>query len=804
MTELLAWLMGMSTLPIGRPEEIRIHFLHVPQVYAAPFFLCSFAIVSGFSFWIYLKRRQLLGKRRWVLMFCRIIGLMVIIFLLCGPILRVVFHNTSQCALAFLLDNSKSMTLVDKRLSEESIQRSAKALGLTRSVEEKPTGEDRGKAINTNRIDIVKAIVGDYRKGLLRDFDRFSIKTYDFGSSLKSGPDKLDDSLSEWISQLDADEPETKFGMALEGVMEDLRGKALAGIVVLSDFSHNSGKNPSTILEKAGKRHIPVYLIGIGEPDTKDLQISFLAMRDVLFLEDPAPVTVKIRHWGYAGREIVLVVRDEEGEVARREVVLNKIGEQTETIKVISRTSGKFTYTVEVTPFADELSVENNSKKKDVLVIDERIRILWVETSPRWEYRFAKNLIRRDEKRFDAKVLLFESDPEVRGEKGLFLGEFPKTRKDLFGYHLVVIGDIEPARLSEEEMKMIHAYVSEEGGALIFLAGGTFGLHGWRGTPLEEVIPVTIPDEAKVASFEDEIANPVLQPLRAHVTESGIRHSLMFVSDDKEEQKEAWEEFLLIYRSVGAGKANPGALVLLETAEEEEPEPLIVYSRYGSGTVVYMGTDELWRWRYRPGPVAHDRFWGTMLQQTALARLLGESRRITLMLSKKELGVGEEQVITARVLGEDYMPSTDKTVTVAVALEREDGDDPEMSEIVLNSIGEGGLYERKYFPGRVGRHTISLTADEEKVSVVFRAVPPQLEYENPALDKERMAEWAKLAGGNVYDPWDLSNLSDEVVAKAKAARVRVEDELWDAPFWAFLFVIFAGTEWFIRKWNNLA
>jgi hypothetical protein len=55
----------------------------------------------------------------------------------------------------------------------------------------------------------------------------------------------------------------------------------------------------------------------------------------------------------------------------------------------------------------------------------------------------------------------------------------------------------------------------------------------------------------------------------------------------------------------------------------------------------------------------------------------------------------------------------------------------------------------------------------------------------------------------VYDPWNLKDLPAEITAKARVAVVRFEDELWDAPLWAFLFILFAGTEWFMRKRENL-
>ena len=486
----------------------------------------------------------------------------------------------------------------------------------------------------------------------------------------------------------------------------------------------------------------------------------------------------------------------------RKNVILNDSGEQTETIVIKPERKGKHLYKVRISPLAEELVQENNVKQKLVKVIDEKIRVLWVETAPRWEYRYAKNLMIRDKKRFEPGVLLYESEMELREASELFIKRFPREKKDLFPYHLIVLGDIGSANFSADQMNMLKKYVEEEGGALVFLPGRRFGPAQWDDTPLGKVLPVTpAVEKADAMKKEDEFFKPLKTAYKAEMTDIGKKHPLMFISGEQKETREAWEKYLVIYSVMKIKKSKPGAQVLLET-KEAKPVPLIVYSRYGSGTVVYIGIEELWRWRYRPGPVTHDRYWGSLLEQMALARLLGESRRITLQVSREELGVGERQTINARVLGDNYQPAVEDTLEVVIEGDETAGMEKRITE--LRSIGKGtGLYEGKYTPGRKGRYSVTLEYSGDRASVPFRVVEPQIEYENPALDRKLLEEWAGKAGGNVYDPWDLSGLADEISAKEKQSLIRTEDELWDAPLWMFLFIVFAGTEWFVRKRKNL-
>jgi hypothetical protein len=796
MKEFLGWLMGLPTFPDGAIETIRLRFLFLPEGYGVAVCLAFSIAALGFAFWIYLKRRRVLGRRRWGLMALRVTALCLLFALLLGPHVEVVCTDTTRSTVAILVDDSQSMTIVDKRPTAEAVERTAKALGLAPSV------PDRQKqAREATRLSVLRAALGGDAQGLVADLNRtFAVKMYRFGRNAIAGPASTR-GLGEWLAGCKGTEEATQLGSGLASVLEDLRGQAVAGVVVLSDGSSNGGTDPGEVLARAGKRAIPVYFVGLGEADARDVQVSYVAMRDIMFLDDPAPVSVKLRHWGCAGRRVRLSVSDGTAEVASSEVELTEAGESTELLTIKPQRKGTLTYTVKAEPMDGELILDNNEKRKDVRVVDEKIKVLWVETVPRWEYRYAKNLLKRDQMRFDAKIMLFEADAQIRDKEGLFLERFPEKDSELFSYHLVVIGDIEAARLSESDMKRLRQYVSKEGGSVVFLAGSVFGPGVWNRTPLEDLLPV-VAQPIGSQHWRTEVTAPVVRPLRVRRTVLGERHPFLAITDDREVTRSAWEKYLLLYNRIPVEKAKPGAQVLLETVEEV-PRPVVVSSRFGSGTVLYIGSDELWRWRYRPGPLTHDRFWGNVLQQTALARLLGESRRVTLQIEREEVGVGDAQTLTARVLTEGYQPALDESMEVMVGLE-EQGRVTERTQVRLASLGGGmGLYEGKFLPNRAGRYSAELVYGKEKGTAVFRASPPQIEFENPALDREKLLAWARLTGGNVYDPSDLAGLPEELKNKARAAVIRVEDELWDAPLWAFLFVLLAGAEWYWRKRENL-
>ena len=67
----------------------------------------------------------------------------------------------------------------------------------------------------------------------------------------------------------------------------------------------------------------------------------------------------------------------------------------------------------------------------------------------------------------------------------------PTRAEDLGRYDLVILSNVPAAALPAERMEAIRRYVSELGGGLIAIGGEqSFTPGGYRGTPLEDILPV--------------------------------------------------------------------------------------------------------------------------------------------------------------------------------------------------------------------------------------------------------------------------------------------------------------------------
>ena len=77
----------------------------------------------------------------------------------------------------------------------------------------------------------------------------------------------------------------------------------------------------------------------------------------------------------------------------------------------------------------DETDSNNNEAARRLRIVDEKIKVLFVEQSPRWDYRYLHAVLTRD-RRVQAKTLLLEGDPALAREEGSpYLESFPENKK---------------------------------------------------------------------------------------------------------------------------------------------------------------------------------------------------------------------------------------------------------------------------------------------------------------------------------------------------------------------------------------
>ena len=169
-------------------------------------------------------------------------------------------------------------------------------------------------------------------------------------------------------------------------------------------------------------------------------------------------------------------------------------------IDVELRDAGHHRLQVSVESDSEEPERRNNHRAALVKVEDQQFRVLYFEGEPRWEYKFLRRALETEE---DIKLVsLLRVSPNKFYRQGLESPQqlengFPTTRSELFAYDALIIGSVEAASFSAEQLDIVRAFVSERGGSLLMLAGPNgLGNGGWGQSSIADLLPARLAEFA--------------------------------------------------------------------------------------------------------------------------------------------------------------------------------------------------------------------------------------------------------------------------------------------------------------------
>jgi hypothetical protein len=259
----------------------------------------------------------------------------------------------------------------------------------------------------------------------------------------------------------------------------------------------------------------------------------------------------------------------------------------------------------------------------------------------------------------------------------------------------------------------------------------------------------------------------------------------------------------------GSGGKQPDAGLASESA------PLVMAMRYGAGRVVYVGTDETWRYRYCRGEVLTERFWIPMVRLLARESLGRAGKPATLTASPKQVQVGQQVQIMIRLLDQSLIEQKPPSLRVRLVKNQDSGSGASRPiEITLAPEGTedgtapSGGFSTTWTAGEPGRFIVEasdplLTGLDIKASL--EVIAPDDEMRFPQADHASLAALAKETGGQVVPTDKLSDLP-ELLPNRELRVLGVPDieTLWDKPIVLLLMMLLLGSEWLGRRLIKLA
>jgi von Willebrand factor type A domain len=800
----LAAKLGVAPAQPGEETTPRI-VLEQPWSQTLFVFTALFSIVL--ICWLYRREGKAPTASKVVLAGIRIALVFLAMFMLSEAVLSVGRYGFPY--LTILIDDSRSEGIADQ-YDKPEIKTALDALAAAAREESKADTAAPATESQTTRLDIAKGLILKDKARLLRELEKqhkVRVYTVSNGAELLSEIDRPAD-ISAAIARVRAREAvgtQSRLGDGIRHVLTDLLGAKTSAIVVLSDGQTTEGESLSKAAELAAKKDVKLFTIGLGSAEpARDIELTELLVDDVVFVDDAVRFRAKLLARGFPGEKVVVRLKELEPgsrdpksarELDSTEVDAPK-GGQPKSVELVyhPKTTGERTFIMEVDPRPRELQTDNNRIERAITVRKEKLRVLYIDSEPRYEFRYLKNYLERDET-IDLNIVLLSSDPAYSQQDRSALSTFPAAKDALFAYDVVLFGDADISFLSHSQMQNLVEFVTEKGGGVLFIAGELYNPLSYRATPLELLLPIELADARNPTAVGTS-----LSAYRPELTLEGRSSPIFRLGDNEEASMKIWERLPDLLWYFEAPRKKPAALVLAEhpTATGSEGKlPLLLYHFVGAGKCMFHAFDDTWRWRFRAGDKYFGRFWVQTVRFLARSKLVGQ-RQAEVQTDRKRYQRGQPIQLRVRFPNPGLAPKGDLTVQV-----QRRGQGPRKLTLKLapgtRNVFEGALpqaaegdYEVRLLPPPILEGPVPMAS--------FRVEAPVNEFERIEMNEPELIRAAKATGGEFYTPLDAGRLLKDLPPPTK---VPLDTDppipLWNTWPVLGLFLLLITAEWVFRK-----
>lgn len=580
----------------------------------------------------------------------------------------------------------------------------------------------------------------------------------------------------------------------------------LMGVVLVSDGDWNAGPPPVEAATRLRLRETPVFTIPVGSPTR---------LPDVELVSLDAPT------FGIAGKQVRVpftidssLPRDYVATVTLKTAMADSTNgtdnlEKQVRIAAMSRTSAAITwkppvtgdYTVSLTipPHGDEQLLGNNELSTPIAIREEKLRVLVVESYPRWEYRYLRNALSRDPG-IEVACLLFHPGLTKQGGGNLdYIKAFPEGLDELAKYDVVFLGDVgcEANQLTEEQCRLLKGLVEHQASGLVFMPG-------WQGrqlslldTELTDLYPVTL-DPAQPEGWGSRTAN------HFELTERGRRSLLTKLADTRDENINVWESLpgFQWYAPVLKAKAGSEVLCVHESAANEYGRlPLLATRTFGAGKVLFMGTDGAWRWRKGVEDKYHYRFWGQVVRWMAYQRNMAKGETMRLYYSPDQPQLRQTLTLNANVMETSGEPLSNGEVMARIVAPSGNA-----KTVRFRSTGdEWGAFTGQFTTTEPGQHEVTLSAKTSAgqmggvLNTSFYVQGNAAEKVGQPARPEVLEEIARVTRGKTISASNAKEVVRQLAGLPEPPPTVRRLQLWSHPAAASTLIILLGLFWSLRK-----
>lgn len=594
--------------------------------------------------------------------------------------------------------------------------------------------------------------------------------------------------------------PASRIASSLAKVGARFRGDRLAGVVLLSD-----GLDQSPEAFDAGLLGAPVFVPELevpGQPrdaGKADFGIGELSYPKRVVVNWKAQIDVPVRRLAGTGAAAFPVKLTEGGRLLQTENVDFQEREMMQRVSFTVKPEqiGTALYRVHIEPEADE-DQGNNQRELLIEVTDARQRVLYLEGTPRWDFKFLKRGILA-EKNLQLSAFLRTADGAfINFDESGDVGSLPKIDAEtLRNYRAVILGDLKSSMLRREDAACIRQFV-EKGGGLLFIGGAnSYGREGI--ITLQELASVLPASSMPGASMrEGRFLTDFTPEGRALPSFASLAEEVRL------------PPVLSIWGPVKAGEFSTCYLAA------SDGSPLLLARRCGQGRSAMLLSDSFWRWQMgaRTGEGGEGGEGGKGLYGRFITQLLhwlcpenageGASESLQLLLASYE--VDQNQRVVVGAAGAGSAPGAGVTCAItapsgksmslpmpAATLE---------SEVGLSHAMNG--FRCEFTPSETGSYSLTLTTldGSRTATALLLSRFPEHEHTGAPIDRDFLRGIATKSGGTWCSWNQRKSLLDKLKLTPATVETVTEKPIWNKwPLLAVLLVLFCLEWWLRRRWD---
>jgi hypothetical protein len=574
------------------------------------------------------------------------------------------------------------------------------------------------------------------------------------------------------------------------------RFKNLRAVVLASDGDWNEGEPPVQAASTLRLKGIPVFAVPVGS-SSRLPDVELLSLDSPTFGITGKSVRIPFTVDSTLPREhnVTVKVKVSDGEEITKEIRIAAMGRTSEWVMWKPKAIGDYTITVDVPKHPDEFVADNNKLLAPIAIREEKLKVLVVESVPRWEYRYLRNALSRDPG-VEVSCLLFHPGlSKPGGGNKDYIKNFPKGLDELSKFDVVFLGDVglDDGQLTTEDCRLLKGLVEHQASGLVFMPG-------WQGrqatlveTELGDLCPVIF-DPSQPGGWGSRTSS------HFELTELGRRSLLTKLADTQDDNIEVWEGLPGFQWYAPALRAKAGSEVLAvhkDVSNEFGRLPLLATRTYGAGKVLFMGTDGAWRWRKGVEDKYHYRFWGQVVRWMAYQRNMAKGESMRMYYSPEQPQVRQTIALSANVMEKSGEPLPKGDVTARIV-----APSGKAETVRFTSSGdEWGAFASRFTAEEPGKHSVTLTCKQTGavLEASFFVQGTTVERIGRAARPEVLEEIARVSKGQVISLDRLEQVLKSLAALPEPPPSVRRVQLWCHPIVASALIIMLGIFWVGRK-----